>query len=264
MYYFFGSVTDTAMKKILILLIASLFLPLVARADSSCRSLVITGHPTYPPVAWASHGKIVGAAPELVTSIAAQLGVRKVVSKDFGSWENAQKAARSGQADVIFGIYKNDERATYLNYVAPPFMLDPVVVMVRKGEGFAFEKWEDLKGRRGVTNAGESYGDRFDAFMAKELTVARTQGVEKAFEALLSKQADYLIIGLYPGKNQARRLGIAAKVDSLPGELVTADMYVAFSKKSECYAALNAGFSAKLAAAVEHGTVKQLLDSASK
>ncbi|MDP1645727.1 MAG: transporter substrate-binding domain-containing protein [Thiobacillus sp.] len=138
----------------------------------------------------------------MVASIAKQLGVRKVDSKDFGSWENAQGAARSGQADVIFGIYKNDERATYLNYIAPPFMLDPVVVVVRKGEGFAFRKWEDLKGRRGVTNAGESYGNRFDAFMTKELMVARAQGVEKAFEALLRKQADYMIIGLYPGKRE--------------------------------------------------------------
>ena len=47
-----------------------------------------------------------------------------------------------------------------------------------------------------MTNAGESYGDRFDAYMAKELSVARADGVDKAFAALLARQADYLIIGL--------------------------------------------------------------------
>lgn len=252
------------MKSLLASLLASLLFPLLAQAESACPSLVITGHPAYPPVAWASHGNIIGAAPELVKSIAAQLGVARVESRDFGSWDNAQRAARNGQADVIFGIYKNDERATYLNYIAPPFMLDPVVVVVRKGKGFPFRKWEDLKGRRGVTNAGESYGNRFDSFMKKELTVARAPGVRQAFQALLGKQADYLIIGLYPGRNEARRLGLSAQVDFLPGELVSADMYVAFSKKSKCYEALSSGFAARLNDAVKQGRVRQLLDSAEK
>lgn len=252
------------MKILLTSLIAALLFPLLAQAGSACSSLVITGHPSYPPFAWTSHGKIIGAGPELVTSIAKQLGVAQVVSKDFGSWENAQRATRHGQADVIFGIYKNDERATYLNYIDPPFMLDPVVVAVRKGERFSLRTWEDLKGRRGVTNAGESFGNRFDAFMKKELAVARAKGVERAFAALLSKQVDYLIIGLYPGRDEARRLGISAKIDFLAGELVSADMYVAFSKKSKCYETLRSGFSAKLEDAVKHGKIRQLLDSAEK
>jgi polar amino acid transport system substrate-binding protein len=72
--------------------------------------LVITGHPSYQPVAWAAHGKIVGAAPDLVSGIAAKQGVKDVMSKDFGSWEGAQAAARDGKADVIFGIYKTNAR----------------------------------------------------------------------------------------------------------------------------------------------------------
>jgi len=253
------------MKRILVPLIASLLFPLLARAEPACPSLVITGHPDYPPLAWASQGRIVGAGAELVASIATQLGVGKVESKDFGSWEKAQQAARRGRADVIFGIFKTAKREKYLNYIDPPFMLDPIVVVVRNGEGFTFRNWEDLRGRRAVKNAGESYGDRFDAFMAKELTVLQADGVDKAFDALLNKEADYLIIGLYPGRNEARRLGLADRVEFLPGELETAEMmYVAFSKKSKCYAALGSGFAAALKDAVDEGRVKALLDSAEK
>lgn len=252
------------MKKILMPLIAALVFPLLARAESACTSLVIAGHPANPPVTWASGGTIVGAGPELVASIAGQMGVAKVVAKDFGSWEDAQRAARKGQADVIAGLYKNDARKRYLNYIDPPFMADPVVVVVRKGEGFAIKKWEDLKARRGVMNAGESRGDRFDAFMKKELTVFREQSVERAFEALLNIEADYLITGLYQGKHEARRLGLDEKVELLPFELETAEVYVAFSKKSRCYRALSSGFAARLKAAVEDGTTRQLLDSAEK
>lgn len=250
------------MKTRRIALIAALLLSSLARAEPACRSLVITSHPANPPVSWASQGRIVGAGPELVASIARDLGIETVVSKDFGSWENVQRAARKGQADVIAGIYKNAARTRYLNYVDPPFMSDPVVVAVRNGEGFSFKKWQDLRARRGVMTAGESRGDRFDAFMKKELTVFREPSVEQAFAALLDIRADYLIVGLHQGKGEARRLGLAAKVEFLPIELETASVYLAFSKKSKCYATLKDGFAARLRDAVEQGQARQLLDAA--
>jgi polar amino acid transport system substrate-binding protein len=142
-------------------------------------------------------------------------------------------------------------------------MMDPVSVVVRKGAGFPFSQWSDLKGRKGVTNAGESYGNTFDAYMASELTVARAAGVDKAYADLLAGQADYLIIGLYPGRDEASKLGIADKVEALPTEVVSAPMYVAFSKTSKC-GALQPGFAAGIKTAVDDGAVRRLLDDASK
>jgi polar amino acid transport system substrate-binding protein len=234
-----------------------------AQSDPVCAALVITGHPSYAPIAWAAQGKIVGAAPNFVSGIAAKLGVKDVVSKDFGSWEGAQQAVRGGQADVIFGIYKNDARASYLDYIEPPFMMDPASIVVRKGAGFSFAEWSDLKGREGVTNIGESYGDKFDAFMAKELTVARAAGVDKAFAALLAQQADYMIIGLFPGREEARTLGLIGRIEFLPKELISAAMYVAFSKQSKC-GALQTGFSAGIRTSVDGGAMRQLLEAADK
>ncbi len=237
----------------------------VAQAqDRSCDRLVITGHPSYPPVAWAEHGKIRGAASALVSTIAEGLGVKHVTSRDFGSWEKAQQAGRNGDADIIFGIYKNDERQGYLTYIEPAFMLDPVAIVVRRGAGFTFATWADLKGRKGVTNSGESYGDKFDTYMDKELIVARVQGVDDAFHALLDGKADYLIIGLYPGRNVARRLGVATKVRFLPQQIDAAKMFIAFSKKSTCYEALKEGFASRLKADVDSGKVDALLAAAQR
>ena len=255
-------------KRLMSWLALSIFTILVgavapAQAQQACTALTITGHPSYPSVAWAAQGKIVGAAPTLVSGIAEKLGIKDVVSKDFGSWESAQAAARNGEADVIFGIYKTDARAGYLDFIASPFMTDPVAIVVRNGAGVAYAEWSDLKGRKGVTNAGESYGDKFDAFMAEELTVARAAGVDKAFAALLAGEADYMIIGLYPTRDEARRLGIADKIAFLPKELLSSAMYVAFSKKSKC-AALQARFAADIKTAVDNGTVRQLLETVDK
>jgi polar amino acid transport system substrate-binding protein len=240
---------------------ALLLMPTLALGEAPCTSLVITGHPVYMPVAWAADGAIVGAAPELVTTIARSLGVKTVTSKDYGSWDKAQAATRDGKADVIFGIYKNDERAAWLDYVEPAFMMDPVVVVVRSGEGFAFSSWDDLKGRKGVTSVGESFGDRFDTFMARSLTVARAPSVEAAFKALAGKQADYLVIGLYPGRLAAKQYGFDGKVEFLSREIDSFGMHVGFSRKSRC-GALKAGFGEALRKEVAAGRVAPLLEAA--
>jgi polar amino acid transport system substrate-binding protein len=249
------------MKNLFLMALALSMLNGAAAADSSCPSLVITGHPSYPPVAWGSGGEIVGAAPDMVADIARALGVGKVTSRNFGSWEKAQAAAKDGEADIIFGIYKNDERMKVLDYVEPAFMKDPVSVVVRRGDRFPYAKWDDLKGRKGVTNTGESFGNAFDAFMASSLMVKRSQGVEKAFEALMEKSADYLIIGFYPGKIKANQLGVAAKVEFLPEEIDSFGMYVAFSKKSKCNA-LKARFAESIRKEVAEGRVVPRLEAA--
>ena len=107
--------------------------------------------PLYPVIAYQNGDKIVGAAPTLVETIAKQLNV-PLESKSMGTWEEAQAAARDGQADMIFGIYYNDERATYLDYVQPAFTFDDVAIFVVKGKEFPFADKNDLIGKKGVTN----------------------------------------------------------------------------------------------------------------
>ena len=153
-----------------------------------------------------------------------------------GNWADAQAAARDGKADMIYGIYYNDERAKYLDYVQPAFMFDDVAIFVPKGKAFPFTGKEDLIGKKGVTNQGESYGTEFDAFMKEKLDVARAAGIDAAFKDLLDGKADYLIAGYYPGLAEAAKDGVKDKVEVLDQALLTAEMFVAFSKKSPCTA----------------------------
>jgi polar amino acid transport system substrate-binding protein len=187
----------------------------------------------YPAIAYRDGDNIVGAAPTLVEAIAKQLNI-PLESKYMGTWEDAQAAARDGKVDMIFGIYYNDERATYLDYVQPAFTYDDVAVFVVKGKEFDFKGQDDLIGKKGVTNQGESYGTEFDAFMKDKLDVARAAGIDAAFKDLLAGNADYLIAGYYPGLAEAAKEGIKDKVVAMNQALLTAEMFVAFSKKSPC------------------------------
>jgi polar amino acid transport system substrate-binding protein len=204
-----------------------------AFAADECTKITATGHPQYPVIAYKDGDKIVGAAATLVETIAKKLNV-PLESKYMGTWEEAQAAARDGKADMIFGIYYNDERATYLDYVQPAFMYDDVAIFVVKGKEFPFTGQNDLIGKKGVTNLGESYGNEFDAFIKDKLDVARADGIDDAFKDLLAGKADYLIAGYYPGLAEAAKAGLKDKVVALNQALLSAEMYVAFSKKSPC------------------------------
>jgi polar amino acid transport system substrate-binding protein len=202
-------------------------------AADECAKITATGHPQYPVIAFQNGDQLVGAAPMLVEAIAKELKV-PLESKYMGSWADAQAATRDGKADMIFGIYYNDERATYLDYVKPAFMFDDVAIFVVKGKEFPFKGQDDLIGKKGVTNQGESYGNEFDAFMKDKLEVARTDGIDDAFKDLLAGKADYMIAGYYPGVAEAAKAGIKDQVVPLDQALLTAEMFVAFSKKSPC------------------------------
>jgi polar amino acid transport system substrate-binding protein len=202
-------------------------------AADECTKIIATGHPQYPAIAYRDGDNIVGAAPTLVEAIAKQLNI-PLESKYMGTWEDAQAAARDGKVDMIFGIYYNDERATYLDYVQPAFTYDAVAVFVVKGKEFDFKGQDDLIGKKGVTNQGESYGTEFDAFMKDKLDVARAAGIDAAFKDLLAGNTDYLIAGYYPGLAEAAKEGIKDKVVAMNQALLTAEMFVAFSKKSPC------------------------------
>ena len=204
-----------------------------AFAADECTKITATGHRYYPVIAYRDGDKIVGAAPTLVETIAKQINV-PLESKYMGTWEEAQDAARDGKADMIFGLYYNDERATYLDYVQPAFTFDDVAIFVLKGKEFPFTDKNDLIGKKGVTNQGESFGNEFDAFMKEKLNVARANGIDGAFKDLLDGKADYLIAGYYPGLAEAAREGVEDKVGPLKQALLSQEMFVAFSKKSPC------------------------------
>ena len=233
-----------------------------ALAEDACTKITATGHPQYPVIAFKDGDNIAGAAPMLVEAIAKKINV-PLESKAMGTWADAQAAAKDGKADMIFGIYYNDERATYLDYVQPAFVFDPVVVFVKKDKKVPFTGQDDLIGKKGVTNQGESYGNEFDAFIKDKLDVARADGIDNAFKDLLSGKADYLIAGYYPGVAEAAKAGVKDKIEVLDQALLTAEMFVAFSKKSPC-TALADKFGQAITGMTTDGSFDAMLAEATK
>jgi polar amino acid transport system substrate-binding protein len=250
------------MKRVLFLsLVAAVsFAGSTAFAVDTCEKITLTGHPQYPVIAWKDDDRIVGAAPSLVEAIGKKLNV-PVESKATGSWADAQDAVREGKVDMIVGVYYNDERAQFLDYVQPAFVFDPVVAFVAKDKDFAYSGQDDLIGKKGATNKGESYGNEYDAFIKDKLTVERTDGIDDAFKDLMDGKVDYVLAGYYPGLAEATRLGIEDKVKALEPSLLSPEMFVAFSKKSPCVS-LMPQFSEALTVLTTDGSFHEMLQDA--
>lgn len=246
------------MKRILCL---SVFIALTATSNAfaadTCTKIVSTGHPQYPAIAFKEGDRIEGAAPALVKAIAKNLNI-PLESKYMGTWSEAQAATRKGKADMIVGIYLNKRRAKYLDYVQPAFVFDPVVAFVAKDKKFPYKGKKSLIGKKGATNKGESYGTKFDAFIKRKLTVTRTDGITAAFKELMDGKVDYVLAGYYPGDAELSKMGIDDKVEALEPALLSAEMFVAFSKKSPC-ASLAPKFAQGITEMTTDGSFHKLL-----
>ena len=138
---------------------------------------------------------------------------------------------------------------------------DDVAIFVAKGKEFPFKEQNDLIGKKGVTNEGESYGDEFDAFMKDKLDVTRTDGISESLKQLLAGKADYLIAGYHPGLAEAAKNGLKDQIVPLDQALLTAEMFVAFSKKSPCRS-LAPGFGQGITERTTDGSFDKMLNEA--
>lgn len=206
-----------------------LFLILIPFSHAAPK-VIISGHPDYPPIMWHDGKTIKGAAVRMIQTIFDELKVSYQI-KYTGPWKRVQKNAEKGLVDIIVAAYKNPERETFLDY-SIPFMSDPVVIFVLSDKVFPFDTWKDLIGKRGNTNIGESYGEKFDRYIEKHLIVERVPKTVHNFMKLDAGRSDYAIIGLYPGLASAYVNGYKNKLKYLAKPIIEENFYVTFSKKS--------------------------------
>jgi polar amino acid transport system substrate-binding protein len=217
---------------------------------AACTTLVLTGHPSYPPVAWADGATLQGGGIDVLRRLAQDNHIALRVVNE-GSWDNAQLAVRDGAADAIVGLYRTQARLAYFDYVTPPLAPDPSSVLIRTGETFHYVNWNSLIGKRGVVGAGESYGTKFDAFLQAKLTTYRVNGLSNIYQQLIAGKAVYGLSGYYAALTSLPTGKIAIAVP----DFVTEGLYLAFGKGDVCGAKLSPSFSREIAALAANGTI---------
>ena len=221
----------------------------------SAQSFIASGNPYAPPVVWEENKKLAGVAPDLVNEIFTELSLPYSV-RVISDWERVQEAARKGEIDLIVSAYRNDERSKYLNF-SIPYLPEQTVIVVEKGREFKFSSWDALKGKKGVSGIGESYGQRFDSYSAENLDVSYYR-LERAIETLNLGKADYLIIDLYTALIYARLLQGEDSITILDPPVTTENFHLAVTKDSPLNDHLDA-INQKLGEKIASGKVNELV-----
>ncbi|MEW9682724.1 substrate-binding periplasmic protein [Pseudomonas sp. TE50-2] len=210
--------------------------PLHGSAADNCQHLTATGNPEYPPYLWRdphNPAQLIGANADLLKQVAKDLGL--VVDVVYvGPWSRAQEEVSSGRIDMLAGYFRTQARELLTDFISPPFLFNSSVVWVRKGEGFAYSDWSDLKGRRGGTLVNNSHGQAFDDYARAQLDLEAVPSVTQAFQKLLLKRSDYVIFEQYPGMALARTLGKENELEVLEPPVSSEGLYLALSHKSGC------------------------------
>ncbi len=136
-----------------------------------------------------------------------------------------------------------------------------MAVFVARARPLKFEVPEDLVGKRGGRSAGDRFGDGFDRFAEKNLTIEDADSLEVNFNKLAAGRIDYVVTGLYTGRAQLLRAGQADRIVPLPRAVNEGFIHHGFARRSPC-ASLLAAVDARLAAAQRSGLAARLLEEA--
>ncbi len=225
------------MKKYLLILMVLVGSFVIFGSKAAAKEkILITGHPEFPPIMYENTKKVIlGVGPELTERILSKLGF-EIQSKSVGPWVRVQLSAKKGEVDMVAGIYKNEERLKYLDYIPTAFMTNPAVIFVKKGDTFSFKKWDDLKGRKGGAIIGDKYKPEFDEFLLKNkdfIRLERVTSVKQNFLKLIKGRVDFVPYSKYVGMLKLEELGLMDQVEILPNPLYSGLFYLAISKKTK-------------------------------
>jgi len=221
-------------KFFLAMLVASLF-NIAPSASIAGQKILVSGNMYSAPVMWEKSKEIEGVGPELIKKIFADLNIDYTI-EDLGNWDDVQELARQGSIDMIVSAYQNDDRKTYLTFTESYFP-QPVVLIVPIGTRFKFDTWNDLIGKRGATQIGESFGQKFDTFMNQKLSIKRAK-MKRCFDLLDTGMVDYIIIDFFKGINYMQMLRRMQSVQIVKQPITIEHISIAIAKESPLIARL--------------------------
>ena len=220
--------------------------------------LVASGHGEYPPFMYREGRNIVGVGVDITKLIFSELNIH-VNSTYVGAWSRVQRKAKAGEIDLIVGIYKTDERLTYLDYPQEPYIAEPVGLFFYHKNQIDYKNWQDLIGIKGGTVLGESFGQEFDNFAKKHLDIIRLSGITQSFKMLKRNRLQYSLYALYPGLIKINDANMNSQIISSPNYISTQNAYQAFSKKSKFIIHLPY-FNKRVKELKDDGIVQKLID----
>ncbi|SDD86652.1 amino acid ABC transporter substrate-binding protein, PAAT family [Kordiimonas lacus] len=226
------------------LIVALAFGPPASLADDhSCKSLQISGPPEYFPLSYKDNNTVKGVGIDLARMAAEEAGIPVQITYR-GSWARVLQQHALGNLDVVVGLYHTKPREETMHFL-PAFWSEETQIVMRRDGPINYTTWDDLKAFKGVTVASDSRGDRFDAFMRKNLNMLYVHSQEVAFNLLKAGRVDFMLTGQY-SMFETDDFSPDGTFMLHPTPVDAHKVYMAFSRQSPCI-----GLADRLGKAIE-------------
>lgn len=239
--------------------LACIFVTTTVQAQPrECAKVVLSADSDYAPLHWYNGKKLSGASIDIATAALTAMKVPYEV-RYMGPFHRVLEGARRGEVDMITSLKDTPERREYLAFSSVPLFSNPIAVFVARNRSFAYARWSDLIGKKGGITLGNQFGNGFDEFMEKNLTVESEQKAYMNFKKIELGRIDYLITGYYSGLAYLRKNSMTDKYVALKPYIAETDNLIAFSRQSPC-ASLLPALDAQLNLMRQRGELKAILD----
>ena len=224
------------MRSVLYGLATLALFPSLGNAAGSCERLVATASPDAPPYAWrdpADPRKLIGASVDVLTGIAAQLGIEIEVLYA-GRRSQALDEVRTGRMDLLADAVLTTADLEHLDYVYPPLAFNDYLVWTRQHSAASYATLADLAGQRGAVSAKARLTPTFSSFAAQHLNFVPSQNLTRTLQSVAMGQADYAIAPRYAGAAAVATLGPTVGLVAQDVVVDRPGIYVAIAQDSAC------------------------------
>lgn len=242
------------LKRLLTTILLSVFMTVCAYSAE----ITVFGNNKKPPKIWGEYQTAQGILVDILKSTEDELGV-SFTALGY-PWARAYDKAVKGQGGII-GLSKTSERLKIFDFSIPIYT-DRVVLVVKKGNEFPFERLGDLKGKTIGVCRGCTYGAEYEKAKAY-FSLEEDHNNYSRLMKLLVGRSDAAIIN--PGAGALRFICEQypdLSVDDftvLPMPLVEDPNYLAFSKRSNKKQLLQQ-FNQVIQRKIDTGEIQSIID----
>lgn len=206
----------------------------------------IAGFSHYPPFSWKAVDleeyrqrntrtyKYDGFAVDLVKTALKEIKVKKIKSVFFDSEEDLRRAVSEGKVDLIFTTFYQGGDKTGLDFIYPAYFGNPLTVISRADKKVDVADISELKGMLGVVRREEGVLPLIQGKLPTDTKVVEVDGVDAAFEKLLSGEVDFMISSPYSVIAESKMRKNEDKLYIQQKPLRPVKLFAAFSKMSRC------------------------------
>ena len=141
-------------------------------------------------------------------------------------------ALGEGETDATIGIQYTPKLDPQIqrDFIKPSFMANPIVAVMPKGKEKKIDGVKDLYGLKG----GMLVRDDLQKVFPSDLALAKLKSTKEAFLRLRNGELDYVLMGYYTAKMDAKKFQVEDEVTISEKILRSTNLFITLSQKSTC------------------------------